>query len=67
MDIDERRKIARRIFYSAVESVQPDKLISGSVKMKNNLLRINNAVHHLRPDQNVQIFGSGKASLGKSL
>ena len=64
MKTDERRKLARSIFESAVESVLPDRLISGSVVLKDNALHIHDAVHALRQDQKVSVFGSGKASVG---
>ena len=64
MNSNERRKIARRIFESAVESVLPDRLISTSVHLLNNVLHINDAVHQLQPGQKVHVFGSGKASIG---
>ncbi len=64
MHINERRKLARRIFESAVESVLPDRLITGSVSLEGNKLRILDAVLPLRTDQKVHVFGSGKASVG---
>jgi hydroxypyruvate reductase/glycerate 2-kinase len=69
MNINERRKIARRIFTSAVESVLPDRLISGSVILHNNELHIQDAVHTLQPGRKVHVCGSGKAAvtMAKSL
>jgi hydroxypyruvate reductase/glycerate 2-kinase len=64
MHISERRKLARRIFDSAVESVLPDRLIAGSVALHGDALHIHEAVHKLRPGQKVFVFGSGKASVG---
>jgi len=64
MHINERRKIARRIFESAVQSVLPDRLITGSVVLKNNELHIHDAVYVLQPGTKVHVFGSGKASVG---
>jgi glycerate 2-kinase len=64
MNINERRKIARRIFEAAVESVLPDRLISSTVHLQNNVLHIHDAVHQLQPGQKVHVFGSGKASVG---
>ena len=64
MPIIERRKLARRIFDSAVESVLPDKLIAGPVALLDTDLHIRDAVHILRPGQKVYVFGSGKASVG---
>ncbi len=64
MNINERRKIARLIFGSAVESVLPDRLITGSVVLQDNELHIHDAVHSLQPGQKVHVFGSGKASVG---
>ncbi len=64
MKTDQRRTIARSIFASAVKSVQPDSLISTTVKLEENTLRISDTILTLRPDQKVHVFGSGKASLG---
>ena len=64
MDSIERRKIARRIFDSGVQSVLPDRLIRGSVSLQDNKLHIQDTVHLLRPDRKVHVFGSGKASAG---
>jgi len=60
----ERRKLARRIFQSAVESVLPARLIRGAVELNGDKLRVLDSHHSLRPDQQVHIFGSGKASVG---
>lgn len=64
MNIYERRKTARRIFESAVESVLPGRLITGSVVLQDNELHIHDAVHSLQPGRKVHVFGSGKASVG---
>jgi len=64
MQIKERRKLARRIFDSAVESVLPENLIAGPVALLDTELHIREAVHILRPDQKIYVFGSGKASVG---
>ena len=64
MQITLRRKLARRIFDSAVESVLPDRLIACSVSLSKTGLHIHDAVHTLRPDQKIHVFGSGKASAG---
>ena len=64
MNINERRTLALRIFESAVESVLPDKLIKGSVVLKEDELHIHDAVYTLKQDQKVHVFGSGKASVG---
>ncbi len=64
MHIDERRKIARSIFHSAVDCVLPDKLVGASVLLQDNTLHINDNEYPLRPDQKVHVFGSGKASIG---
>ena len=64
MKTNERRNLARRIFASAVGSVLPERLISGSVALQDNELRILDTVHRLRQDQKVHVFGSGKASVG---
>jgi hydroxypyruvate reductase/glycerate 2-kinase len=63
MNINERRKIARIIFESAVESVLPERLITGSVFLQDNGLYIHDAVHPLQPGQKLHAFGSGKASV----
>lgn len=63
MDTYELRNTARRVFASAVESVMPDRLITGSVALQGNTLRILDTEHSLRPDQKVFVFGSGKASI----
>ncbi|KPK34813.1 MAG: hypothetical protein AMK70_06655, partial [Nitrospira bacterium SG8_35_1] len=64
MKTDQRRTIARSIFTSAVKSVQPDSLISNTVTLEGDMLRISDTILTLRPDQKVYVFGSGKASLG---
>jgi len=64
MDCETRRKTARRIFESAVESVMPDRLIANTVFLEGNELRIHETVYPLPQDQKVHIFGSGKASAG---
>jgi len=64
MKASERRKLACRIFESAVGSVLPEKLISGSVFLHDEELRILDARYHLRKDQKIHVFGSGKASVG---
>jgi len=64
MKIHERRKLARRIFDSAVESVLPDSLIKKTVALQGTELHIQNTVHRLKPEQKIHIFGSGKASVG---
>lgn len=64
MHYNERRNIARSIFESAVKSVLPDRLLSGSVALQNNELHINDTVHRLQPDQKIHVFGSGKAAVG---
>jgi hydroxypyruvate reductase/glycerate 2-kinase len=64
MDSNERRKIARRIFDNGVQAVLPDRLISGSVVLRDNKLHILDNKHPLRQGQKVHIFGSGKASVG---
>lgn len=62
MDLTERRKLARRIFAAAVESVRPHKLIARSVVLKDAKLQVNDTEHSLRSGQKIHIFGSGKAS-----
>jgi hydroxypyruvate reductase/glycerate 2-kinase len=62
--LSERRKTARGIFGSAVESVLPDRLITNSVFLQNNTLHILDAVHSLKPGRKIHIFGSGKAVVG---
>jgi glycerate 2-kinase len=64
MDTAERRRIARAIFRSAVESVLPEKLLAASVSLQNNTLHISDASYPLRPGQKVHVFGSGKAAPG---
>jgi len=64
MDSKKLRKIARRIFESAVASVLPDSLIPGSVFLQDNTLQILDTVLSLQPGQKVHVFGSGKASIG---
>lgn len=64
MNTYELRKVARRIFESAVESVMPKRLITGSVALHGNTLRILDSEYTLRKDQKVYVFGSGKASVG---
>jgi len=64
MHYSERRKIARSIFDSAVKRVLPDKLITASVALVQDDLYINDTIHHLRPDQKIHVFGSGKAAVG---
>ena len=64
MNTDQRRTIARSIFTSAVKSVQPDSLISNTVTLEGDTLRISDTILTLKPDQKVHVFGSGKASLG---
>jgi hydroxypyruvate reductase/glycerate 2-kinase len=64
IDISGRRKIARRIFESALQGVLPERLVASSVFLRNSNLQILDAVHSLQPDRKVHIFGSGKASVG---
>lgn len=64
MNVNERRKLAQRIFASAVAGVQPERLISGSVVLQDNKLRIQDVVYSLQPGRKIHVFGSGKASAG---
>jgi glycerate 2-kinase len=64
MNSKERRKIARKIFDAAVQAVLPDRLLKGSVVLRDNELLILGKKHPLRPGQKVHVFGSGKASVG---
>lgn len=63
-DVHQRRKTARKIFTSGVESVLPHRLIADTVSLDNDTLLVNDAVYHLQPGRKVYVFGSGKASAG---
>ena len=64
MHTQKLREAARSIFKAGVESVMPDRLIANTVILQDNELHISGAVHRLRPDQKIHVFGSGKASVG---
>ena len=64
MNCHERRKIARRVFDNGVQAVLPERLINGSVFLKNNVLHVLDKKYPLQRGQKVHVFGSGKASAG---
>ena len=57
-----RREIAEQIFLAGVESVLPDKLISGNLALKGNTLHIGQKRINLEKTGNIFIIGAGKAS-----
>lgn len=57
-----RRQIAEQIFLAGVESVLPDKLISGNMSLKGNLLHIGHLRIPLDKTENIYVIGAGKAS-----
>ncbi|MBI5008687.1 MAG: DUF4147 domain-containing protein [Bacteroidia bacterium] len=57
-----RRQIAEQIFLSGVESVLPDKLISGNLALKGNTLHIGQNRINLEKTGNIFVIGAGKAS-----
>jgi glycerate 2-kinase len=56
------RAVAEQIFYAGVESVMPDRLISGVICVKDNCLKISNLDFSLDELENIYIIGAGKAS-----
>lgn len=56
------KKTAIEIFFSAVESVKPDKLISRFVSIHKNILHIEDHRIDLKAIQNIYVVGAGKAS-----
>ena len=57
-----RRYIAEQLFLSAVNSVLPDKLISGAVFINGDTLHIANREFSLEQINNIWVIGAGKAS-----
>jgi hydroxypyruvate reductase/glycerate 2-kinase len=57
-----RREIAEQIFLAGIESVLPDKLISGAMSLKTNLLQIGNLEFDLDKIRHIYVIGAGKAS-----
>lgn len=57
-----RRQIAEQIFLAGVDSVLPDKLISGNMSLKGNLLHIGHLKISLEKTENIYVIGAGKAS-----
>lgn len=58
----DRRQIAEQIFLAGVESVLPDKLISGNMSLKGNLLHVGHLRIDLEKTGNIYVIGAGKAS-----
>jgi glycerate 2-kinase len=58
----DNRKIAEQIFLAGIDSVLPDKLISGSMKIQNNLLQIGDLTFDLTITDKIYVVGAGKAS-----
>ncbi|MEW6595155.1 MAG: glycerate kinase [Thermodesulfobacteriota bacterium] len=56
------RSLAHRLFEAALQAVQPEALVRGSVRIAGDTLWIGAHVVELRPDQRLWVFGSGKAS-----
>jgi glycerate 2-kinase len=57
-----RRQIAEQIFLAGVNSVLPDKLISGNMSLNGNLLDIGQQRISLDKIENIYVIGAGKAS-----
>ena len=57
-----RREIAEQIFLAGVNSVLPDKLISGNMALTGNLLNIGELSIPLDKTENIYVIGAGKAS-----
>ncbi len=57
-----RRQIAEQIFLAGVESVLPDKLISGNLALKGNILHIGQKRINLDKTGKIFVIGAGKAS-----
>ena len=58
----DRKHIAEQIFLAAVDSVLPDKLISGSTFIDADTLYIDNLSFSLQQIENIWVIGAGKAS-----
>ena len=56
------KKIAEQIFLAGVESVLPDRLISGVMFLKDNCLKIGHLSFSLGAIENIYVIGAGKAS-----
>jgi glycerate 2-kinase len=57
-----RRQIAEQIFLAGVESVLPDKLISGNLALKGNILHIGQKKINIDKTGKIYVIGAGKAS-----
>lgn len=56
------RKIAEKIFLAAIESVLPEKLISGVMRLRNGSMEIGEMIFPLETVENIYVIGAGKAS-----
>ena len=57
-----RRQIAEQIFLAGVERVLPDKLITGNMSLKADMLFIGDLKISLEKTDNIYVIGAGKAS-----
>ena len=57
-----RRQIAEQIFLAGVDSILPDKLISGNMSLNGNLLQLGHLKIPLENIENIYLIGAGKAS-----
>ncbi|MDR2886974.1 MAG: DUF4147 domain-containing protein [Bacteroidales bacterium] len=57
-----RRHTAEQIFRAAVNSVMPDRLVSSTVSVERNMLRIAGIEYSLGDMENIWVIGAGKAS-----
>jgi len=56
------RAIAEQIFMAGIESVLPERLITGTMSLNDNCLTIGNHTLNLETIQNIYVIGAGKAS-----
>ena len=56
------RTIAEQIFLAGVESVMPDRLITGIMHLKDSCLEINDLRFSLESVEHIYVIGAGKAS-----
>lgn len=56
------KKVAQEIFLAGVESVLPDRLITRSMSLNENCLKIGTLSYNLETIENIYVIGAGKAS-----
>lgn len=56
------REVAEKIFLAAIDSVLPEKLISGVMRLKSGSLEIGELNFQLEAVENIYVIGAGKAS-----